>query len=68
MDRMLLVVVVLAVAETAWALISAYVGINIFVFYAVLVIASAVFWVPGLTESRGATPLVRPDGTPQTDG
>jgi len=54
---MLLVILILVVAETAWALLCAYTGINILVFYAVLVIASVVFWIPGLTETRasGAT-------------
>jgi len=68
MDRMLLVILVLAVAETAWALLCAYTGINILVFYAVLVVASAVFWVPGLTEGRGAESRKRLEGTAETNG
>src|SRR6267143_3022879 len=62
LDRMPVVILVLAVAETAWALLCAYTGINILVFYAVLVVASAVFYVPGLTESRGAAPRERLEG------
>jgi hypothetical protein len=54
MDRMLLAILALAVAETSWSLLCAYTGINILVFYAVLVVASAVFWIPGLTETSAA--------------
>jgi hypothetical protein len=68
MDRMLIVILVLAVGETSWALLCAYVGVNILIFYAVLVIASAVFWLPGLTEKRGATPQERPEGTAAPSG
>jgi len=65
---MLLAILVLAVAETAWALVSAYVGINILVFYAVLVMASAIFWIPGLTEKRVDTTQGRPEGTAESGG
>jgi len=52
--RMLLVILVLAVAETGWAYYCAETGVNLFLFYAVLVVASAVFWIPGVAEKRGA--------------
>jgi len=65
---MLVLILVLAVVETAWALVCAYTGINILVFYAVLVVASAVFWVPGLTEGSGAAPRERLEGTAETKG
>ena len=68
LDKLPLVIFAVAVAETAWALLCAYTGINIFVFYAVLVIASGVFWVPGLTEGHRASQKTRPDGTAETDG
>jgi hypothetical protein len=68
MDRMLLVILMLLVAETAWALLCAYTGINILVFYAVLVTASAVFWIPGLTERRAVSPHGRPEGAAATGG
>ena len=44
----------LAVAETAWALVSAYTGLPLLVFYGVLVAASALFFVPGLSEKTSA--------------
>jgi membrane protein implicated in regulation of membrane protease activity len=53
MARMILVILAVAIAETAWALFSAATGVNLFLFYAVLVVASAVFWFPGLTKKRG---------------
>jgi hypothetical protein len=53
---MTLVAVAVAVAETAWALYCAESNANIFVFYAVLVVASAAFWVPGLAEKRNNGP------------
>ena len=59
---MLAVILVLAVAETAWALFSACTGLNILAFYAVLVIASAVFWVPRLTETRAPSPKAPQEG------
>jgi hypothetical protein len=52
MARMILVILAAAIAETAWALFCATTGVNLLVFYAVLVAASAVFWIPGLTEKR----------------
>jgi len=68
MDRMLLVILILVVAETAWALLCAYTGINILVFYAVLVIASAVFWIPGLTETRAAAQRGPTEGAAESRG
>ncbi len=49
-SRMLLVILVLAVAESAWALLSAYTGLPLVLFYGVLAAASAVFFVPGLAD------------------
>ncbi len=51
--RLVTVILVMVVAETAWALYCAEADFNLFGFYIVLVIASVVFWVPGLTEKRG---------------
>jgi hypothetical protein len=50
--RLLAVILVMAVAETAWAFYCAEAGVNLFLFYAVLVVVSAVFWVPGLAVKR----------------
>lgn len=55
MDRMIPVILIMVVAETAWALFSAETGVNLFVFYAVLVAVSAVFWIPDPAEKRLAT-------------
>ena len=54
MDRMIPVILIMVVAETAWALFCAETGVNLFVFYAVLVAVSAVFWIPGRAEKRVA--------------
>ena len=51
---MVLVIAVLAVAEASWAFYAAEAGVNLYLFYAVLVVASAIFWVPGVAEKRGA--------------
>ncbi|HYW83372.1 MAG TPA: hypothetical protein VFB30_08955 [Spirochaetia bacterium] len=50
MERMIVVIVTLAVAETAWALFCAEMSVNLWVFYAVLVAVSAVFWIPDRRE------------------
>jgi hypothetical protein len=52
MRRLILIVVALTVAETAWALFAEATGVNLFVFYAVLVLASALFWAPGLLQKK----------------
>jgi hypothetical protein len=65
MARMILVILVVAIAETAWALFCAATGVNLLVFYAVLVVASAVFWVPGLAERRA--PRKTSSGILETD-
>ncbi len=52
--RLLVVILVLAVAETGWAYYCAEAGVNLLLFYVVLVAASAVFWIPGVAEKRGA--------------
>ncbi|MGH9918780.1 MAG: hypothetical protein ACRD6W_07940 [Nitrososphaerales archaeon] len=49
---MILTILIMVVAETAWALFSAETGMNLFVFYAVLVALSAVFWLPDLAKKR----------------
>ena len=56
MRRLLALILVLVVAETAWALFCAETGVNLFLFYVVLVAASTVFWIPGLSESRSGPP------------
>ncbi len=50
--RIALVAVVMALAETAWALYAGEAGVNLAVFYAVLILASAVFFIPGVAEPR----------------
>jgi hypothetical protein len=67
MFRMILVILAAAIAETAWALFCAETGVNLLVFYVVLVAASAVFWVPGLADTRGA-PRMTSNGIPETNG
>jgi hypothetical protein len=52
MDRMIPVILAAAIAETAWALFCAATGVNLLVFYVVLVVVSAVFWVPGVAGKR----------------
>jgi hypothetical protein len=52
MDRMILVALVLAIAETAWALLCAATNANLGLFYVGLVAASVVFFIPGLAEKR----------------
>lgn len=54
MRRLYVLVIALAIAETAWALLCAEADVNIFLFYGVLVAASALFWVPGLAEKPDA--------------
>lgn len=54
MERMIVVIVVLAVAETAWALFAAEMSVNLLLFYAVLVVVSAIFWVPDRADKRVA--------------
>jgi hypothetical protein len=54
-DRMIPVILIMVVAETAWALFCAETGVNLFVFYAVLVAVSAVFWLPAPAEKRAAS-------------
>jgi hypothetical protein len=64
--RMILVILIVAIAETAWALFCAATSVNLLVFYAVLVAASAIFWVPGIAEKRGA-PQRASSGIPETN-
>jgi hypothetical protein len=52
--RLVTVILVMVVAETAWALYCAETNFNLLGFYLVLVVASGVFWIPGLTERRGS--------------
>jgi hypothetical protein len=52
LPRMVPVILAVAIAETAWALFCAATNVNLFVFYAVLVVASGIFWVPGVAEKR----------------
>jgi hypothetical protein len=53
MRRLLTLILLMVVAETAWGLYCAATDANLFLFYAVLVAASVVFWIPGLAEKRG---------------
>jgi len=66
MDRLIPVILIMAVAETAWALFSAETGVNLVVFYAVLVAVSAVFWIPDRTKERVA-PRETPGGDLETN-
>jgi hypothetical protein len=66
MARMILAILVVAMAETAWSLFCAATDVNLIVFYGVLVAASAVFWIPGLAEKRGG-PRKAPSGVPETN-
>ena len=54
--RILIAALVMAVAETAWALFAASTSIDLLLFYLVLVGASVVFFVPGLAEGHGREP------------
>lgn len=67
MDRLIPVILVMVVAETAWALYCAETGFNLLAFYVVLVAASAVFWIPGLAEKRGGGPPRPQPGTAETN-
>jgi hypothetical protein len=59
--RLVAAILVMVVAETAWALYCAETSFNLLGFYVVLVVASAAFWVPGLSGSRGSSsPPTRP--------
>jgi len=55
MDRMILVIVITVIAETAWALFCAETGVNLIIFYAVLVAISALFWLPDQARKREAS-------------
>lgn len=52
MARLIAVVLTVGVLEVAWALFCSVKDVNIFVFYAVLIVASLVFWVPGVATKR----------------
>jgi hypothetical protein len=54
--KMLTAIVVMAVAETAWALYAATSSFDLLLFYGVLVAASAVFFVPGIQVMAGSRP------------
>jgi hypothetical protein len=53
---MTLLIIVLAIAETAWALFCAETSVNLVVFYLVLLATSAVFFIPGIAEKGSMTP------------
>jgi len=48
--RLILVILALTVAETAWALFCAETSVNLILFYVVLLAASVVFFIPGIAE------------------
>lgn len=50
MRRLLAVIIILTIAETGWALFSAETSVNLFLYFAGLVAASVVFWVPGIVQ------------------
>ncbi len=66
MDRLIPVILVMAVAETAWALFCAETGVNLFLFYGVLVAVSAVFWIPDRAE-KGVAPQKASTGDVDTN-
>jgi hypothetical protein len=66
MSRVILVIVVMAAAETAWALYVAVASVNLLLFYAVLIAASVVFFVPGVAQARVSAPEEHPSETPET--
>jgi hypothetical protein len=53
---MILLILVLAIAETAWALFCAETSVNLVVFYLVLLAASVVFFIPGIAGNGSMTP------------
>jgi hypothetical protein len=65
---MTLVILAMAVAETAWALYAAETSVSLLLFFAVLVAASAVFFLPGLVVVRDAPPSGHPAETAETKG
>jgi hypothetical protein len=67
MARTILVIVVLVIAETAWALFAAETGIDLLLFYAVLVGASAIFFVPGIAEMPRNAPGERQSPAAETN-
>jgi hypothetical protein len=68
MSRMILVIVGMAAAETAWALYAAVASVNLLLFYAVLIAASVVFFVPGVAQARVSATVEHPSETPETKG
>jgi hypothetical protein len=52
MDRFILVILVMVVAETAWGLFCAETSVNLVPFYLVLAALSVVFFIPGITETK----------------
>lgn len=65
--RMILVIIVMAAAETAWALYAAATSVDLFLVYGVLVAASVVFFVPGIQVGAGA-PRKGPAASAETNG
>ncbi len=65
--RMNLAILVVTIAEVAWTLLCAVTGANLLLYYAGLVAASVVFFVPGL-EGKGASPVTAPEVAPETNG
>jgi len=53
---MYLVILVLAIVETAWALLCAVSSLNLVLFYAGLVATSVVFFIPAIAEKAGSAP------------
>jgi amino acid permease len=52
MERLFIVILVMVVVESTWAVLCAVTGVNLFLYFAGLIAASVVFWVPGLTGQR----------------
>ena len=53
--RLILVIIVMAAAETAWTLYAAATSVDLFLVYGVLAAASAIFFVPGIRVAAGPT-------------
>ncbi len=55
MERMYVVILVMIVVESAWALLCAVTDTNLFLYFAGLVVASVMFFIPGVAEGKRQT-------------
>ncbi len=66
--RTLTTILVVTIAEVAWTLFAARAGVELAVYYAVLVVASAVFFIPGIAEEGAGSAQERLARTAETSG